>query len=62
MNRRKPRIAEPSTHAGIAAALAAVAPVAGPASPYLIAAAGIFSALAVALREGPTPPAPGADR
>jgi hypothetical protein len=49
---RRSRLKEPSTHAGIAAALAAVAPVTGPASTFVIAAAGVFGALAVAMREG----------
>jgi hypothetical protein len=46
------RIKEPSTHAGIAALLAAVAPLAGAYSPVVQGFAGLFASFAVAMREG----------
>lgn len=49
--KRNSRLKEPSSWAGIAAALAAIIPVSGPAAPYLTAAAGICGAVAVFLRE-----------
>lgn len=43
---------EPSTWAGIAAAIAAIIPIAGPAAPYLTAISGLFGGVAVVFREG----------
>jgi len=43
---------EPSTWAGIAAALSAVAQVAGPAAPFLLAGAGVCGGVAMVFREG----------
>jgi hypothetical protein len=52
MKKQKNRWQEASTYAGIAGILLAIAPIAGPAAPFVSAAAGIAGAVAVALREG----------
>jgi len=49
---KKNRWKEASTWAGFAAALSAVAQVAGPAAPFLLAGAGVCGGVAMALREG----------
>ena len=46
------RMKEPSTHAGIAALLAAIAPMAGAYSPVVQGFAGLFASFAVGLKEG----------
>ena len=50
------RITEPSTHAGLAGAIAGIAPLLpGPWQPWAGVLSGIFGAIAVALREKGAP-------
>lgn len=49
------RLKEPSTWAGIAGVLLSLAPVTGPAAPYLGALAGVAGTVAMVLRERPKP-------
>jgi hypothetical protein len=58
MKKRKSRIQEPSTWAGLSGALAALASVPSPASPWLAALAGVAGGVAVVLREGESPKDP----
>lgn len=55
-DKKKPsRLAEPSTWAGISGVLAAIAPVSGPAMPYLAALSAASGAVAIMLREKGAP-------
>ena len=52
------RLREPSTWAGLATIFGAIAAVPSPATPYLLAAAGVCGGFAVVFKEkGPPPPA-----
>lgn len=49
--RKKSRLKEPSTWAGIGVILGALAPVSGPAAPVVAALAGVAGGVAMVLRE-----------